>query len=342
MAATFPLEAAQQALKAALGDVLARGRPDGVFALAPGGPGSVPALADLDAPELHLDLLPETPTLAQVQQLRALGYVPAQAPGEWTHPGGWRLVLCDHGSGWRAQQAALRTLLLADAAAAQTYRAVFTHSGRQAADEALAPAALAHHARTVGFTPAAQVAELFWPLDGFWMFVAGTALDLHLGRVARPHDDLDVALERAAQAQLPQLLRGWRLDVPVDGAYQPYTGPLNAPLHQVHARHPALPGVQLLDVLLSDLSGGLWRYRREPRLTLPLVRARRFSPDGLPYLAPEAVLLFKAGAADRHPRGKDQGDFERVAPTLDRAGRAWLRGALKETQPGHRWLGELD
>ncbi|WP_221088033.1 nucleotidyltransferase domain-containing protein [Deinococcus aquaedulcis] len=335
----FP--AAEHALKAALGDFLARGRPDGVFALAPGGPGSVPALADLDPPELHLDLLPEAPTLAQVQGLRALGYVPAQAPGEWTHPGGWRLVLCDHGSGWRAAQAALRDLLLADAGAVQTYRDVFLCQGRQAADEALAPAALAHHARTVGFTPAQQVAELFRPLDGPWLFAAGTALDLHLGRVTRPHDDLDVAVDRAAQAQLPALLAGWRLDVPVAGAYQPYTGPLEAPLHQLHARHPALRGVQMLDVLLSDLSGDLWRYRRAPHLTLPLSRARRLSPEGLPYLAPEAVLLFKAGAADRDSRGKDEANFRRVAPTLAEEGRAWLRWALGETQPGHRWLGEL-
>lgn len=55
----------------------------------------------------------------------------------------------------------------------------------------------------------------------------------------------------------------------------------------------------MLDLMLSDLSGGTWHYRRDPRLTLPLSRARCVSPEGLPYLAPEAVLLFKAGAAGR-------------------------------------------
>ncbi|WP_119674086.1 nucleotidyltransferase domain-containing protein [Deinococcus sp. RM] len=330
------LTGAAHDLRTHLGDFLDRDRPDGVFHVQPGGPGSVPTLTDLEPPELHLDLLPETPTDDQQATLRRLGY--SGTGPHWTHPGGWRLILPDHGSGWRAEQAALRDLLLHDPGAAHTYRAAYHEGGRAHADATLRPAALSHHARTVGLTPTRQAAHLLAPLDAPWMIAAGYALDLQLGHTARPHDDLDVVVPRDAQAQLPDLLRGWRLDTPMDGTYQPYAAPLEAPHHQIHARHPTLHGVLMLDLLLTDLSQGTWHYRRDPRITLPLSRARKVSPEGLPYLAPEAVLLFKAGTAGRDPRGKDEADFQRVHPTLDAAARAWLREALTLTGPDHPWL----
>ncbi|MBZ9751351.1 hypothetical protein K7W42_10790 [Deinococcus sp. HMF7604] len=334
------LKEAARTLRAALGDFLERDRTEGVFHLAQGGPGAVPTLADLDMPEVHLDLLPEVPTAAQAQVLTTLGYGRA-GPGVWTHPGGWRLVVCGHSTSWRAEQAALLALLRADPAAAQTYREVFGRAARVAADQALAPSALALYARTTGQRVVQQVAALLAPLNTPWMFAAGVALDLHLGEVTRPHDDVDVVVDMGAQCELLPLLEGWRLDVPVDGMYQPQTGPLQPPQHQFHARHPCLSGVLMLDVLLTDLSDGLWHYRRDPRITLPLGQARRLTPAGLPYLAPEAALLFKAGAPGREVRAKDQADFERVWPTLSVEGRTWLRVVLEQTQPGHGWLEQL-
>ncbi|CAM3943487.1 nucleotidyltransferase domain-containing protein [Deinococcus frigens] len=247
------LNAAIRELKNVLGDYLQGGRCEGVFHVQLGGPGSVPALADLDVPELHLDLLPEPPSQEQRRMLEALGYLPE---GEaYRHPAGWRLVLPDHSSGWRAEQGALRALLLDEDEAAARYRQVFLKDGRGTADDALNADAIAHHARTVGFTPAKLVAQKLADLDAPWMFAAGVALDLHLGQVTRPHDDLDVAVTREAQPQLLHLLSGWKLDAPQNGEYQPWTVPLEPPLHQIHARHPDLPDVLMLDVLLTNFSG---------------------------------------------------------------------------------------
>ncbi|CAM4168103.1 nucleotidyltransferase domain-containing protein [Deinococcus marmoris] len=333
------LNAAIHELKDALGDYLDGGREEGVFNVQIGGPGSLPTLADLDLSELHLDLLPEPPSEEQRRILEALGYVPE---GEsYLHPAGWRLVLPDHSRGWRAEQQALRALLLADESAAARYRLVFISEGRAAADQALQAEATAHHARTVGFGPAQMVAGMLAELDAPWMFAGGVALDLHLGQVSRPHDDLDVAVARDAQPQLLQLLSDWKLDAPQGGMYQPWTAPLEPPLHQIHARHPALPDVLMLDLLLTDLSDGLWHYRRDPRVMLPLAEARLWSPAGWPYLAPQAVLLFKAAAADRKVRGKDARDFERMRPMLDGQALKWLRGALELLEPEHEWLTKL-
>lgn len=333
------LNAAISELKNALGDYLEGGQREGVFHVQTGGPGSVPALSDLDLPELHLDLLPEPPSQEQRGTLEALGYVPDG--GADLHPAGWRLVLPDHSSGWRAEQQALRALLLADDAAAARYRQVFLRAGRGAADGALKADATAHHARTVGFAPAQFAARLLAGLDAPWMFAAGVALDLHLGQVARPHDDLDVAVAREAQPQLQRLLSGWKVDAPQGGMYQPWTAPLGPALHQLHARHPDLPDVLMLDLLLTDFSGGQWHYRRDPRVTLPLNEARLWTPGGLPYLAPQAVLLFKAATGDRELRGKDAQDFERVRPTLGQEAVTWLRDALELIQPAHGWLARL-
>lgn len=333
------LNAAAQQLKDALGDYLAGGQPEGVFHVQIGGPGSVPALADLDLPELHLDLLPEVPSEPQRRALETLGYVPDGQ--SYTHPAGWRLVLPDHSSGWRAEQQALRALLLADAASAAHYRRVFVEHGRLAADEALRAGATAHHARTVGFGPAQMVAGLLVELDAPWMFAGGFALDLHLNRITRPHDDLDVVVGQEAQSQLPEILSNWKSDVPDDGMYQPWTTVLEPPLYQIHARHPDLPDVLMLDLMLTDFSGGLWHYRRDPRVTLPLAEARLWSAAGWPYLAPQAVLLFKVGVVGRDLRGKDRTDVKRMRSVLTADAVAWLRAALKQIDPEHPWLSQF-
>jgi hypothetical protein len=59
--------------------------------------------------------------------------------------------------------------------------------------------------------------------------------------------------------------------------------------------------------------------------------------DGVPFLRPQAALLFKA----KSMREKDEADFAAALPHLDAAARAWLRAALARAHPGHRWLESL-
>ena len=55
---------------------------------------------------------------------------------------------------------------------------------------------------------------------------------------------------------------------------------------------------------------------------------------GLPYLAPEIVLLFKA----KHLEARDRLDFENALPGLSMEARRWLRDAIENTHPDHEWL----
>jgi hypothetical protein len=330
---------AAQSLTDALGSALERGRITGIFAHSLGGPGSVPALTDLDVPELHLDLLPGTPTEAP---LLALGYT-HQPGGTFLHPGGWRVVVAEEGTAWATDQAALRDLLLAAPSAAQRYRAAFVQAGRRRTDELLLPDAYAHHAQTVGFAPALFAAQTMAPLNLPWMLAGGWALDAWHGTVTRPHEDIDVTVPRHRQGEVREALAaaGWRLDACRGGAYHAWTVPIAAPDFQVHARHGGLPQAHLLDVMLTDSDDETWIYRRDPRVTLPMGQARLIGAQGLPHLAPEAVLLFKSRTAGRDPRGKDQRDFARTLPTLNAQARTWLAAALQLTSPGHEWLAAL-
>src|SRR3989304_4624999 len=54
-----------------------------------------------------------------------------------------------------------------------------------------------------------------------------------------------------------------------------------------------------LEILLNEGEGPRWRFRRDPRITRPLALAGMRTADGVPFLAPEIVLPYKA----KEPRG---------------------------------------
>ncbi len=58
------------------------------------------------------------------------------------------------------------------------------------------------------------------------------------------------------------------------------------------------------------------------------------SAGGIPCLAPEAVLLFKA----KHRRDKDEADFARALPKLDAAQRRWLAASQGPIPVMRGWM----
>jgi GNAT superfamily N-acetyltransferase len=172
-----------------------------------------------------------------------------------------------------------------------------------------------------------------------WHVAAGWALDLWHGRQTREHGDLEIAISRADLRPV----RAHLIDAGYDlymasGPVRPLTHDVELPddRHQVWVCEPAVPAWRM-DIFCEPRDGDMWVCRRDERIREPYARVVATTDDGIPYLRPEAVLLFKA----RHSRARDEADFERALPRLDADARAWLGRALDLVHPGHRWLARL-
>ena len=89
--------------------------------------------------------------------------------------------------------------------------------------------------------------------------------------------------------------------------------------------------------MLDDSRDDIWLFRRAPEIRRPLSELVRVTPVGIPYLAPEIQLLYKA----KRPRQRDVVDFNRTLPRLDVDSREWLLRALLVVHPQHEWINAL-
>ncbi len=171
-----------------------------------------------------------------------------------------------------------------------------------------------------------------------WWIAGGGAIDLFLGRDTRPHGDLDVACLRHDQPALRTLRDAWEFCVAHDGTLTPWGGePLDDSRHQFWVRRRG-DDAWGLEVLLERERAGAWVYRRDPRISMSMERVGRVGRGGIPYLAPEVTLLYKA---KHHALNRNSSDFALAAPALDDEARAWLRRALRIAHPGHPWIARL-
>jgi hypothetical protein len=183
-----------------------------------------------------------------------------------------------------------------------------------------------------------RAAELLAGLRARWWIAGGWAIDLFVGRTTRRHGDMDIALPRGSEPALRACLPAWDIQIPHDGQFIPWDGgPMKHPYHQLWAR-PDLGGPWAFDFMLEEHRDDAWIYRRDERVTLPLVRLDRTTEDGLHYICPEVALLYKARSkAIEH----NAADFESAVSALSTGERRWLREALAIAHPGHAWIERL-
>jgi hypothetical protein len=194
-----------------------------------------------------------------------------------------------------------------------------------------------------------EVAEVLGNLRAPFYFCGGWAIDLHLGRVTRDHHDIDMLVMRRDHLALHKALKQFSLKkiIPHPDGMPPNRGTivewlpgerLELPVHQINAYRAgeSEPAFQVMLAESSD-SESEWIFRRNPEIRMPRARMGFHPLWGLPYLAPEIVLLFKA----KHLEARDRVDFENATPALSVEARRWLRDALEKTHPGHEWLNTL-
>jgi hypothetical protein len=180
--------------------------------------------------------------------------------------------------------------------------------------------------------------DLFGDLPGWWI-AGGWAIDLWLGKQTREHVDLDIATLRTNQRIFWRRLDGWDLHLgTAPDVVEPWPAPgaVPPPLHAVWCRQtPTSPWA--FEMLLNDSNGTDWLFRRDHGVRLRLAKIGGTTPDGIPFLVPEIVLLYKG----KNVRPNDEKDFETALPALDPEQRSWLRTALDVAHPGHPWIERL-
>jgi hypothetical protein len=186
------------------------------------------------------------------------------------------------------------------------------------------------------WTPA-QVAARLAGVSAPWCVVAGWALDLFVGEQTREHDDIEIAVPRAAFGEVAAALHEYEWDVVGAGTVWPHADAADHPgLHQTWLRDPST-GRYHLDVFREPHDGDRWICRRDNAITLPYTELIENGPAGIPYVIPEVALLFKAKAR----RAKDDIDFARVLPLLPQYRIARLSEWLTRLHPRHEWLAAL-
>ncbi|GAA1656749.1 nucleotidyltransferase domain-containing protein [Actinoplanes couchii] len=170
-----------------------------------------------------------------------------------------------------------------------------------------------------------------------WCVAPGWALDLFRGEQTRPHGDLEIAIPAARFPEIRARFPGYVFDAAGDGQVRENaTADQIAATHQTWLRDPAT-GDYRVDVFREPHDGDTWICRRDETIRLPYDEIILRNGDGIPYLKPELVLLFKA----KHRREKDQADFDGTLPHLSPAQRETLAGLLTRVHPGHPWLTSL-
>lgn len=160
----------------------------------------------------------------------------------------------------------------------------------------------------------------------------------------RAHEDIDVLILRRDQLAVRSLFGTWdvqaALPPPRDETWPflPWRRDdiLDEAIHDIWCRADATQP-WALQLMINDSRDDQWIFRRLPTIRRPIVTIGGVTPEGIPYLAPEIQLLYKAKGL----RSKDEADFRQALPALRRERRAWLREALLQTHPQHPWLDHL-
>lgn len=167
----------------------------------------------------------------------------------------------------------------------------------------------------------------------FWWLSGGWAIDHWLGGASRPHGDIDISTLRPA---LPALLGAMPVQLrpfaAMGGQLLPLADHLDDPeAHNIWVYDQGRDRF-VLQINLEDGDEAVWRYRREPRITLPWDSAVALACS-VPTGTPATQLLWKS----RYPRPQDEHDLSVAHGILRPEERRWLRESVRSAHPQSPW-----
>src|SRR2546423_15335645 len=127
-----------------------------------------------------------------------------------------------------------------------------------------------------------SVIALFEHAPFRWWISGGRALELHLGRRWREHEDTDVGVVRSDVPLLASVLRSWDIHVAAAGKLSPWTGGAGAAVSHENnlwcRRSPESPWA--LDITVGAGDDDTWVYRRDLSGQLPWNEAVLHAANG--------------------------------------------------------------
>ncbi len=182
-----------------------------------------------------------------------------------------------------------------------------------------------------------EVVGLFEQFPARWWVGGGHALELHLGRSWRIHNDIDVGILRNDAPAISDVLPSWDVEIASSGVLTPWKGSTllaEASQNNLWCRKgPEQPWC--LDITIGEGDREFWIFRRDPTIRIPWPEAVLRSDQEVPYLAPDLQLLFKS----KDPRPKDDLDAIKVIPELTSVERSRLHRFLPEDHPWQALVG---
>jgi len=185
-----------------------------------------------------------------------------------------------------------------------------------------------------------EVVILLSDLSVPWWVAGGRAIDLFLGFELRPHGDTDVVVRRCDQLDVQNHLDGWDLHLAKGGELIPWSKNeyLEGADKDIWCRRRAT-SPWALQLMFIDTDKDEWIFRRNAAIRGSVKDIGLTAASGVPYLAPEVQLLYKAKPVTLE---KDQVDFEGVLPILGAKQRQWLAECLSMCFPeGHHWIAAI-
>jgi hypothetical protein len=176
-------------------------------------------------------------------------------------------------------------------------------------------------------------------MDGFdrsWAIAGGWAIDLFLGKETREHNDIEIMIFRQDQMNIRRFFNDWEFKKVTNGKFEAWQlGEwLNSPIHETYAERLN----EKIEILLNDLEGENWIYRRDSRIRREVSKIVDVNDENIPFLTPEVTLLYKS----KNPRAKDELDFRNTLPHMNFEQKQWLINSLKTVYEDHPWIERLN
>lgn len=196
-----------------------------------------------------------------------------------------------------------------------------------------------------------------------YAFCGGFAIELFLNKIVRKHGDIDISAfwDNRDDIILYMQSLGWQVYEMCGGGIAHYitdvkqqikekrnifcfrddcelvsfTPTNETDMYSIVVDHKGQVKLNFVEFLFNDRTLTDFSYARNKEILLPLSSAVLYQ-TGIPYLAPELVLLYKSTDILREGY---QLDYDLALPKMSKGQKEWLKNALLKSNPlGHPWI----